>query len=423
MRSEAEKQIEAWSRELREAPVGQSFVVRGGGTKPGLASANAGFAAAPTGPVADEGWVRQPRSSDGLVAASQSVDPVATVPRTLDLGGLQGVIEYCPAEFTITVYAGTPVTQVLETLREHGQYLPFESPYHGATARDETVGNTQRQDLAARTTVGGLVAAGINGPGRLRHGGIRDFILEVRYLDGDGVIRRGGRRVVKNAAGFDIPKLMVGSCGRLGVLLDVTFKVFPQPTDYLTMRVMSENVDSTVEILATLATHPWDLDALEVQPDGSVLIRLAGHSDALVKHGQRIQSRLSKFYSSFLTGPQQQQVWSAYADWLWGQADQALVRVPVSLRCLFDFDEQLDEMDIQRAYGSGGHVAWLRWQPSPENPGTRFKRLHKYLVETKRGGQLIQGPGPTTWLGDFPGQAFYQRLKNVFDPRGRLGNF
>ena len=216
---------------------------------------------------------------------------------------------------------------------------------------------------------------------------------------------------------------MVGSCGRLGVLVDVTFKVFPQPTDYLTMHVMSENMDSTVEIIATLGTHPWDLDALEVQPDGSVLIRLAGHPDALVKHGQRIQSRLSKFYSSFLTGPQQQKVWNAYADWLWGQADQAVVRVPVSLRGLFDLDEQFDEMDIQRAYGSGGHVAWLRWQPGNETPGTRFKRLHKYLLEAKRSGQVIQGPGPATWLGAFPGQVFYQRLKNVFDPRGRLGNF
>jgi len=416
MAPSAEQQIEDWSRALQSAPAGQRFVVCGGGTKPSLLTGAAEVPSVSGGP-----------GGSGSAESSRSAVNVGGVPpQTLDTRGLSGIIEYRPAEFTITAYAGTPVSAVLDALAEHHQYLPFESPFHVATGPDEgAAGSDQsrRSELAMRTTVGGLVAAGINGPGRLRHGGIRDFILEVRYLDGDGAIRRGGRRVVKNAAGFDIPKLLVGSCGRLGVILDVTFKVFPQPVDYLSMRVMSENVDSTIEIIATLATHPWDLDALEVQPDGSVLVRLAGYSDALIKHGQRIQSRLSKYYSSFLTGPQQHQAWTAYADWLWGEADHAVARVPISLRGLFELDESLDEMEIERAYGSGGNVAWLRWLPNSENPGTRLKRLHKALCEVKRGGQLIQGPGSISWLGTFPGEAFYQRLKNIFDPRGRLGNF
>lgn len=419
----AEQQIDDWSQALRSAPVGQRFLVRGGGTKPSLLT---GTLDARIGSSLPSGTGSTEHGRSVAESGRSVAEPSGGPPQALDTRGLSGIIEYRPAEFTITAYAGTPVSVVLETLAEHRQYLPFESPFHVATGPEEgsdELGRSRRGDLANRTTIGGLVAAGINGPGRLRHGGLRDFILEVRYLDGDGAIRRGGRRVVKNAAGFDIPKLLVGSCGRLGVILDVTFKVFPKPLDYLTLRVMSENIDSTVEIIATLTTHPWDLDALEVQPDGSVLIRLAGHSDALVKHGQRIQSRLSKYYSSFLTGPQQHQAWTASADWLWGEADHAVARVPVSLRGLFDLDESLDEMEIERAYGSGGNVAWLRWLPSGENPGTRLKRLHKCLCEVKCCGQVIQGLGLGSWLGAFPGQAFYQHLKNVFDPRGRLGNF
>jgi glycolate oxidase FAD binding subunit len=257
----------------------------------------------------------------------------------------------------------------------------------------------------------------------MRHGGLRDFILEVRYLDGQGCVRRGGRRVVKNAAGFDIPKLMVGSCGRMGILLDVTFKVFPRPRDYLTLHLMSENIDSTVEILSTLQTHPWDLDAIEIQPDGSILARFAGYAEALIKHGQRIQSRLSKYYSSFLTGAQQHHAWTAYADWLWGRPNQCLVKVPIALRKIFDLDEDLEEMEIQRAYGSGGNVAWLQWSLAEETQAARLRRLHKLLVENNLTGQVLQGPSPQIFWGTQPEASFRQRLKSVFDPDCRLGSY
>ena len=73
------------------------------------------------------------------------------------------------------------------------------------------------------------MAAGTCGPARYRYGGVRDFIIGARFVDGTGALVGGGGKVVKNAAGFDLPKLMVGSLGRLGVLVEVTFKVFPAP--------------------------------------------------------------------------------------------------------------------------------------------------------------------------------------------------
>jgi len=403
--SACEALINDWAQLLREAGPGQVFSIQGGGTKPAL----------------------QPRPALALQPGS-TAQPVpggtnlTGETRQISTTALSGIIEYCPAEFTITAYAGTPVSQVLNVLREHGQYLPFESPYHVPTGPVEGESGVRRH-LAERTTLGGLLAAGINGPGRLRHGGLRDFVLEVRYLDGQGIMRRGGRRVVKNAAGFDIPKLMVGSCGRLGVLLDVTLKVFPQPRDYLTLHLMSENIDSTVEILTTLQTHPWDLDAIEIQLDGSILARFAGYAEALIKHGQRIQSRLSRYYSSFLTGTQQQQVWSTYADWLWGRPEECLVKVPIALRKIFDLDEDLDEMEIQRAYGSGGNVAWLQWSTAPESQAGRLRRLHRLLLENGLTGQVLQGPSPQLLWGAQPGAVFRQRLKSVFDPQGRLGSY
>ena len=138
----------------------------------------------------------------------------------LDMSGLRGVVEYEPNEFVFTALAGTPVAEVVAMLAEHGQYLPFDPPF-----------------AAAGATLGGAVASGLSGPGRYRYGGVRDFVIGVRFVDGLGQLVRGGGKVVKNAAGFDLPKLMVGSLGRLGALVELSFKVFPKPPAFATLRV------------------------------------------------------------------------------------------------------------------------------------------------------------------------------------------
>ena len=108
----------------------------------------------------------------------------------LDLSALRGITEYQPSEFTFSARAGTPLAEIASALAEHGQALPFDPPLVDAGA-----------------TVGGAIAAGLSGSGRYRYGGIRDFLLGVRFVDGQGRLVRGGGKVVKNAAGFDLPKL------------------------------------------------------------------------------------------------------------------------------------------------------------------------------------------------------------------------
>ena len=130
----------------------------------------------------------------------------------LSLAPLAGVSEYQPSEYTFTAKAATRLSEIESMLAEHGQYLPFDPPLVDAGA-----------------TLGGTVAAGLSGPNRFRYGGVRDFILGVQLVNGEGELVNGGGKVVKNAAGFDIPKLMVGSLGSFGVMTELTFKVFPAP--------------------------------------------------------------------------------------------------------------------------------------------------------------------------------------------------
>jgi FAD/FMN-containing dehydrogenase len=96
-------------------------------------------------------------------------------------------------------------------------------------------------------TLGGTVAAGLSGAGRFRFGGLRDFILGVRFVDGTGRVLRMGGKVVKDAAGFDLPKFFVGSLGRFGVLAQITFKVFPRPASTMTLRLSAATLEDACE--------------------------------------------------------------------------------------------------------------------------------------------------------------------------------
>ena len=118
--------------------------------------------------------------------------------------------------------------------------------------------------LAAEgATLGGTVAAGLSGPGRWRFGGLRDFILGVQFVDGEGRLLRLGGKVVKNAAGFDLPKFFVGSAGRFGVLAEMTFKVFPRPAATRTLRLPAKDAVAQAQMLTQAANARWELDALE----------------------------------------------------------------------------------------------------------------------------------------------------------------
>ncbi len=166
----------------------------------------------------------------------------------LELTAISGVIEYDPGEFTFTARAGTRVADISHLVEEHGQYLPFDPPL-----------------LDQGSTLGGTVAAGVSGPGRYRYGGVRDFILGVLYVDSEGHLVKGGGKVVKNAAGFDLPKLMTGSLGSLGVLVELTFKVFPKPQTFVTVQSSHPSWEQTLETLYNIYASPLDLTALDFE--------------------------------------------------------------------------------------------------------------------------------------------------------------
>lgn len=129
----------------------------------------------------------------------------------LSTTGLTGVVDHVPADLTVTVRAGTRFAELQAALHAAGQHVPLDPPH------------------ASEATVGGIVAANSNGFGRLRYGGVRHLVIGTTTALADGTVARAGGRVVKNVAGYDLNKLLIGSLGTLGVITEATLKVLPLP--------------------------------------------------------------------------------------------------------------------------------------------------------------------------------------------------
>ena len=182
----------------------------------------------------------------------------------IDVSALTGVIEYQAAECTFTARAATPIAEIERMLAADGLYLPFEPPLADAGA-----------------TLGGTVAAGLSGPGRFRYGGVRDFLLGVQFVDGEARVLRGGGKVVKNAAGFSLQHAFLGSLGRLSVLTEVTFKVFPRAPAMLTVVMDFGTFARALDALVKLRRSTFELEAVDLLPPATLVVRLGGIDEML----------------------------------------------------------------------------------------------------------------------------------------------
>ena len=132
----------------------------------------------------------------------------------LETAGLCGVQSYEPSELVVTVGAGTPLSDLEALLAENGQCLPFEPPHYAWSGE-------------RCATVGGMVASGLAGPARASVGGVRDYVLGVQMVNGRGEHLTFGGQVMKNVAGYDVSRLMVGAMGTLGLITEISLKVLP----------------------------------------------------------------------------------------------------------------------------------------------------------------------------------------------------
>ncbi|MCE8017581.1 glycolate oxidase subunit GlcE [Halomonas sp. MCCC 1A17488] len=180
-----------------------------------------------------------------------------------------GIRFYDPVELVVSVRAGTPLAELEAALAEHGQMLPFEPPRYGAAS-----------------TVGGMVATGLSGPRRPWAGSVRDFVLGARVINHEGNEQRFGGEVMKNVAGYDLSRLMVGAQGTLGLITEVSFKVLPIPG-----AVHSLHLELSLDE-ARLRLAEWGREPLPISAaawlDGALHLRLEGGPSSVAATRARI---------------------------------------------------------------------------------------------------------------------------------------
>jgi len=303
----------------------------------------------------------------------------------LSIRGFEGVVAYEPSELFVTVRAGTPLAELEALIAARGQMLAFEPPHFGEEA-----------------TVGGCVAAGLAGPRRASagtsHGGLRDSVLGARLLDGRGQVLSFGGTVMKNVAGYDVARVLAGSLGILGVVLEVSLKVLPRPVAETTLGFELAEAAALAR-LNEWGGQPWPISA-SAWSDDRLLLRLSGAPAALQAArghlgGEEVDA--SAFWPQL-----REQLHSFFA----GDAPLWRISVPTTAAALALGDEQLIEW--------GGALRWLRTQRPASELRARAAALggHATLF---RGGDRSQGVfTPLT-----PAlAAIHRRLKSEFDPAG-----
>lgn len=198
----------------------------------------------------------------------------------LDVSAHSGVLHYEPTELVMTARAGTLLSEINKCLDEHQQMLAFEPPVFDDKA-----------------TLGGTIACNLSGPRRPYTGAARDFVLGCRIINGQGQILKFGGEVMKNVAGYDVSRLMAGSMGTLGILLDISIKVIPKPQQEITIR---KEVDSTkaLEVMSRWGQLPMPISA--ACHDGNHLyFRLSGSELSLRSAHNKMGGDLVKNDSDF----------------------------------------------------------------------------------------------------------------------------
>lgn len=180
----------------------------------------------------------------------------------LDTREFSGIVDYEPTELVVTARAGTPLSHLEAALAQHNQMLAFEPPHFGPDA-----------------TFGGCIAAGFSGPRRAYSGSARDFVLGARMLNSEGEDLRFGGQVMKNVAGYDLSRLLAGSFGTLGLILEISVKVLPRPEVERTL-VFQTNETEALEKMNRWAGQPYPLSGT-CFVDGALHVRLSGAESAV----------------------------------------------------------------------------------------------------------------------------------------------
>ncbi len=380
-------------------------------------------------------WARTEKAAL-LPVTSGAFLPIGNPPNALDvavsLARLNRVVAYDPGDLTLTVEAGVLLAEAQKRLGEHRQFLPADPPF------------------ADEAAVGGLIASNASGPLRCAYGTWRDFTIGMKFVTGEGKLVKTGGRVVKNVAGYDIARLMIGSLGTLGILTEVSFKCFPLPPHRGTFVASFPDGRAALALRDAVAQSPLQPMAVELldpatarllgservsRDHWSLLIAAAGVDKVIQRHEQELSRLATNFHAASFTSHAQEHpssLWEAVRELIprarAAHPQVTIIKVGLPLTSMAPFYEKA--LKVAQRYelpaAASGHassgIAYIYLL------GDAPKKVAQAATEMVHAGNNLGGRVTIPWCptevkhdvnvwgplrDDFP---LMQKLKAQFDP-------
>ena len=304
----------------------------------------------------------------------------------------QGVSAYEPTELVITARCGTPLAEAEKILAGSGQILPFEPPCFGGNA-----------------TFGGAIAAGLSGPRRAAnngyYGAVRDYVLGCKIIDGRGDVLSFGGQVMKNVAGYDVSRLMAGSMGTLGVILEVSLKVLPKPVASKTLRLGMRDAADVIRKLNEWGGQPLPITATACH-DGDLAVRLEGAESA-------VNAAAKKLGGESVSDDEAGAFWRGLRD----QTDPFFAGTEPLWRLSIPSTTVPLDLPGRQLIEWGGALRWVKSDAPAETIRKLAQQVGGHATLFRADGALKKIAGVFTPLD--PALAkIHQNLKRTFDPHG-----
>ena len=331
----------------------------------------------------------------------------------VDLGAFAGVVDYEPSELVMTVRPATPLAEVEALLAKNGQMLAFE-PWDAGVL----------WGTAGKSTIGGVIAAGLAGPRRLSAGGARDHLLGFHAVSGRGEAFKAGGKVVKNVTGYDLSKLIAGSWGQLAIMTELSLKVLPAPRSTVTVVVEGLAAEAAVRAMSTAMGSRMSPAAAAFVPaqesDRSrTCLRIEGFAESVAERARQLAVLLASYGPvGELDAQSALSFWRDVREAAALQTSEVLWRAHLSPSAAADLADALDAAGADWFMDWAGAALWI---------GAHSGKDVRSLVAA-HGGHAMLMRAPDELRATAPIRhpeapavaALSARVRHAFDPAGIL---
>ncbi|TMA12062.1 MAG: FAD-binding oxidoreductase [Deltaproteobacteria bacterium] len=335
---------------------------------------------------------------------------------------LDKLIEHDDANLTATVQAGMTIASFQQLLGRRRQFLPVDPPH------------------PERATIGGIVAANVNGPRRMAYGGVRDLVIGMKMVLATGEQVKAGGKVVKNVAGYDLCKLFVGSLGTLGIITEVTFRMAPRPESAASF-LASGSLAQCIRFVGQIFSSPLLPAAVTlIGPDAAkplghnlatpaVVVWIEGFEEAITRHLRDLQSMAGGvgLTGEVLRNEPHNNLWEEMRNF-GTNGDGVLYRITISASAMAELlttvERSSSDKDARYIVHPATGTLWLLLDGDPASMEW-FPRLAALAQNHKGHAVIAAAPhrlkeGIDVWGGAPPSLSLMREIKHQFDPQGIL---